>query len=57
MLIAERERHFMNGGFADTMPEPMRAAKAAWIAYTDGLVYLVQNKNGSMDYDYIAVKA
>lgn len=57
MLIADRERHFQRGGFADTMPESMKAARAAWRAYMDGLVYLVQKKNGSMDYEYIAVKA
>lgn len=57
MLIADRERHFQSGGFADTMPEPMKSAKAAWRAYMDSLVYLVQKKNGSMNYDYIAVKS
>ena len=29
MLIADRERHFQRGGFADTMPETMKAARAA----------------------------
>ena len=57
MLIADRERHFQRGGFADTMPESMKAARSAWRAYMDGLVYLVQKKNGPMDYDYIAVKS
>lgn len=57
MLIAERERHFAAGGFADTMPEPMKAARSAWRAYMDGAVYLVQKRNGNMNYDYIAVKA
>ena len=57
MLIADRERHFQRGGFADTMPETMKTAKAAWRCYMDGLVCLVQKKNGAMDYDYIAVRS
>jgi hypothetical protein len=57
MLIADRERHFLNGGLADTMPDPMRSAKMAWTAYMNGDVYLVQKRNGAMNYDYIAVKS
>lgn len=57
MLIADRERHFLSGGFADTMPDPMRSAKMAWAAYMNGDVYLVQKRNGAMNYDYIAVKS
>lgn len=57
MLIAERERHFANGGMAETMPEPMKVARLAWKAYLEGMAYLVQRKNGYMDYEYIIARA
>lgn len=57
MLMADKERFFAGGGTGDKMPEPMKSAKAAWNAYMEGVVYLVQDRKGHMKYDYIAVRA
>ncbi len=57
MLMADKERFYINGGTTDKLPEPMRAAKVAWSAYMNDQVHLIQKRKGFLSYDYIAVRA
>lgn len=55
-LMMDRQRYFMNGGFEDSQPEALKAAKLAWRMYNDGVLTLVQRKKEPFSYEYIAVK-
>ena len=55
--MKDRQHHFANTSYTGKTPPALAAAAIAWRAYMDGLVHLVQKKNDSFDYDYIAVKA
>jgi hypothetical protein len=57
MLMADKERFYINGGTTDKLPEPMRAARVAWSAYMNDQVHLIQKRKGFLSYDYIAVRA
>ena len=57
LLMKDRQHHFANTSYTGKTPPALAAAAIAWRAYMDGLVHLVQKKNDSFDYDYIAVKA
>lgn len=57
MLMADKERFYINGGTTDKLPEPLRAARVAWSAYMNDEVHLIQKRKGFLSYDYIAVRA
>lgn len=57
MLMADKERFYINGGTTDKLPEPLRAARVAWSAYMNDQVHLIQKRKGFLSYDYIAVRA
>ena len=55
-LMRDREYFLRNGGFVDQFPARIKAAIAAWKAYMNGTVRLVQKKQGLYEYHYIAIK-
>lgn len=55
-LMLERQRLIMNGFTRDQFPQKIKAAIAAWRAYLEGLVVLVQHKRDEGEYEYIAVR-
>lgn len=57
MLMADKERFYINGGTTDKLPEPLRAARVAWSAYMNDEVHLIQKRKGFLSYEYIAVRA
>lgn len=55
-LMLERQKFIMAGGSPDGFPQKIKAGIAAWKAYRDGLVALVQRKKDEGSYEYIAAK-
>lgn len=56
LLMMDKQRYFMNGGFAENQPERLKAASFAWKLYLEGIITLVQKKKDAYLYEYIAVK-
>ncbi len=56
-LMYERQKFVMAGIPKEGFPQKIKAATAAWRAYLEGLVVLVQRKRDEGEYEYIAVKA
>jgi hypothetical protein len=56
-LMRDREVFMRGGGFSDNFPPSIKTAIAAWKAYMNGSVHLIQKKQGMGVYEYIAVKA
>jgi hypothetical protein len=56
-LMRDREAFLRAGGFADNFPARIKAAVAAWRAYMNGDVVLVQKRMDAHEYHYIAVKS
>jgi hypothetical protein len=55
--MRDREIFMRGGGFSDNFPPAIKTAVAAWKAYMNGSVHLIQKKQGIGVYEYIAVKA
>lgn len=55
-LMLERQKYVMNGFTRDQFPQKIKTAIAAWRAYLEDLVVLVQHKRDEGEYEYIAVK-
>lgn len=55
-LMLERQRLINNGIDRDSMPQKIKSAVAAWRAYLEDRVVLVQHKRDEGEYEYIAVK-
>jgi hypothetical protein len=56
-LMRDREVFLRCGGFVDQFPQRIKTAIAAWNAYMNGEVKLVQKKRGTFEYEYIATKS
>lgn len=54
-LMLERQRFIINGIERGAMPQRIKTADAAWRAYLEDRVVLVQNKRDEGEYEYIAV--
>jgi len=46
----------MAGGEVTKLPQKIRTAMAAWRAYLEGFVVLVQHKRDEGEYEYIAIR-
>lgn len=55
-LMRDREVYLRGGGFTDSFPPAIKTAIAAWRAYMNGEVKLIQKREGTYDYKYIAIK-
>lgn len=55
-LMLERQRLINNGIDRESMPQKIKSAVAAWRAYLEDRVVLVQHKRDEGEYEYIAVK-
>lgn len=55
-LMLERQKLVMAGVQRDGFPQKIKAAMAAWRAYLEDLVVLVQRKKDEGEYEYIAIK-
>ena len=55
-LMFERQKFLMAGGEKTELPQKIRAAMAAWRAYLEDLVVLVQHKRSEGEYEYIAIR-
>lgn len=55
-LMLERQKFVMAGVPKEGFPQKIKTAMAAWRAYLEGLVELVQHKRDEGEYEYIAVR-
>lgn len=55
-LMLERQKLVMAGIPKEGFPQKIKAAMAAWRAYLEDLVVLVQRKKDEGEYEYIAIK-
>lgn len=55
-LMLERQKFLMAGGQANEFPQKIKTAMAAWRAYLEGFVVLVQHKRDEGEYEYIAIR-
>lgn len=55
-LMYERQKFVMAGVPPEGFPQKIKAAMAAWRAYLENLVVLVQHKRDEGEYEYIAVR-
>jgi hypothetical protein len=47
----------VGAGEVTELPQKIKAAMAAWRAYLEGLVVLVQHKRDEGEYEYIAIRS
>lgn len=55
-LMYERQKFVMAGIPAEGFSQKIKTAMAAWRAYLEDIVVLVQHKRDEGEYEYIAVK-
>lgn len=55
-LMRERQIFATNGFDRESMPQKIKTAMAAWRAYLEDRVVLVQHKRDEAEYEYIAIK-
>lgn len=56
-LMYERQKCVMAGFDKTEFPQKIKTAMAAWRAYLEGKLVLVQRKRDNGEYEYIAIKS